>query len=115
MSCRHWKTNELLSQDINHNVHDPRHKFARMHRANLQKALLKKLPVEILHLRKKFAGVVVDEVGVTVTFEDHTSITADVVIGADGIKSVQTCVYLYIFFEVFSHEPKFDCADNFRM
>ncbi len=60
-----------------------------MHRAKLQKSLLKKLPAGILHLRKKAVSVQVDEKGATVFFEDNTSIRADIVVGADGIKSVR--------------------------
>ena len=73
---------------MNHHVPDRRHHFARMQRAKLQQALLKHLPSEILHLGKKAESVNVDEAGVTVTFEDKTSVKADIVIGADGIKSV---------------------------
>lgn len=60
-----------------------------MHRANLQKALLKNLPADILHLGKQAVSAQVDEHGATVFFEDHSSIKADIVIGADGIKSVR--------------------------
>lgn len=59
-----------------------------MHRANLQKALLKKLPTDILHLGKKALSAQVDEKGAAVFFEDNTSVRADIVVGADGIKSV---------------------------
>lgn len=64
--------------------------MARMHRASLQKALLKKVPAEILHLGKRVLSVDASSgENVVVYFEDSTSITADVVIGADGIKSVR--------------------------
>lgn len=59
-----------------------------MHRAKLQKALLKKLPADILHLGKKAVSAQVGEKGATVFFEDNTSVRADIVVGADGIKSV---------------------------
>jgi 2-polyprenyl-6-methoxyphenol hydroxylase-like FAD-dependent oxidoreductase len=67
-----------------------------MHRAKLQKAMLKKLNGEVpIHLGKKVASVTaVREKGVGVTFEDGMLISADVVIGADGIKSV--CISLLI-------------------
>ncbi|CAK7198064.1 hypothetical protein SEUCBS139899_000722 [Sporothrix eucalyptigena] len=87
MCFRHHRTNEVLSQDLNYHVPDRRHHFARMHRASLQKALLNELPADILHVGKRCAGVGVDENGATVTFEDGTSVRADLVIGADGIKS----------------------------
>lgn len=79
----------MLFQDKYHNVTNPRHKFARIHRADLQKALLNKLPPSIIHLKKRVIGVdASNKEEVTVYFEDSTSIKADLVIGADGIKSV---------------------------
>ena len=87
-SDRHWKTAEILSQDFNHHVPDRRHHFARMHRAKLQQSLLHNLSPDILHLGKKAISAEVSTTGARVVFEDGTSITADVVIGADGIKSV---------------------------
>lgn len=90
MCFRHHRTNDVLSSDYNHHVPDRRHHFARMHRAKLQEALLKGLPADIIHVGKRCAGVTIveDGSGVTVTFEDGTSVTADLVVGADGIKSV---------------------------
>ncbi|KAL4869938.1 hypothetical protein BDV12DRAFT_195942 [Aspergillus spectabilis] len=80
---------ELLSTDVYHNAPDRRHYSARMHRAKLQQALLKRIPQGIINLGKKVESVMaVRETGATVTFTDGTSIQADLVIGADGIKSV---------------------------
>jgi len=60
-----------------------------MHRANLQKALLAHIPRDAIHLGKKALKIDVDRLeGVTVTFSDDSTIHADVLIGADGIKSV---------------------------
>ncbi|KAJ0420943.1 hypothetical protein BJY00DRAFT_312611 [Aspergillus carlsbadensis] len=88
MIFKHWKTGELLSTDQYHNVPDRRHHYARMHRAKLQQALLKRVSRDIIHLGKKAESVkAVREEGVTVKFTDGTSLEADVVIGADGIKS----------------------------
>lgn len=91
MCFQHHRTNDVLSSDYNHHVPDRRHHFARMHRAKLQEGLLKELPVDIIHVGKRCASVEVVEdgsSGATVTFEDGTSVTADLVVGADGIKSV---------------------------
>ncbi|KAK4942324.1 hypothetical protein LTR10_017931 [Elasticomyces elasticus] len=86
----HWQTGERLSEDIYHNVPDRRHHFARMHRAQLQKALLKHVPPESIHLAKKAVSLEVNRsTGSTITFADGTSTHADVVVGADGIKSVR--------------------------
>ncbi|CAG9990949.1 unnamed protein product [Clonostachys byssicola] len=87
MCFKHFKTGDVLSVDYNHDVPDRRHQFARMHRASLQKALLKNLPPNILHTGKKVSIVKTNDDSATVGFEDGTSVTADLVIGADGIKS----------------------------
>lgn len=67
------------------------HQTARYYRAHLQQALLKHVPREIIHLKKGIATAKVDkESGVTVEFQDGTSIVTDILIGADGIGSVST-------------------------
>ncbi|KAF7540361.1 hypothetical protein G7Z17_g12235 [Cylindrodendrum hubeiense] len=53
----------------------------------LQQELIKKLPADILHAAKNVIKVQVDESQAIVVFEDGTSVTADLVIGADGIRS----------------------------
>ena len=84
MCFRHHRTNDVLSSDYNHHVPDRRHHFARMHRARLQAALLHELPPDIIHVGKRCSGVEVaaDGSGATVTFEDGTSVEADLVVGA---------------------------------
>jgi salicylate hydroxylase len=90
MCFRHHRTNDVLSSDHNHHVPDRRHHFARMHRARLQEALLHELPSDIIYVGKRCVcvEVVADGSGATVMFEDGTSVTADLVVSADGIKSV---------------------------
>ncbi|KAG9788873.1 hypothetical protein KCU88_g1632, partial [Aureobasidium melanogenum] len=88
MIFKHWKTGEVLSQDYNHNVPEWRHQFARMHRAELQKALLAHVSPASIHVGKKAVQVEADRLkGVTALFADGTSIHVDILIGADGIKS----------------------------
>lgn len=78
-----------MSQDFFIDVPDRHHHFARMHRAKLQRALLEKIPSEMIHLNKKAENVEADRKrGGKVTFTDGTTIKADIIIGADGIKSV---------------------------
>jgi 6-hydroxynicotinate 3-monooxygenase len=59
-----------------------------MHRADLHDALASAVPKEIVHLGKKLIGL--DQAGgqVTLHFEDRTRVTADAVIGADGVHSI---------------------------
>ncbi|KAL2672236.1 hypothetical protein Neosp_012937 [[Neocosmospora] mangrovei] len=84
---KHWKAGDVVSNNAYERVPDRRHHFARMHRALLQKELLKKLPKDILHPGKEVTEVQVREDDVTVFFKDKTSTTVDLVVGADGIRS----------------------------
>lgn len=73
------------------NVEERLHQTARFHRGHLHGALLGHVPVENVKLGKKISEVNVDEgKGVEMVFEDGTSATADLVIGADGIRSVSS-------------------------
>ncbi|KAI8651198.1 hypothetical protein NCS55_01363400 [Fusarium keratoplasticum] len=84
---KHWKLGDVVSNNAYERVPDRRHHFSRMHRALLQKELLKKLPEDILHPGKVVTEVQVSEDAATVFFKDKTSTTVDLVIGADGIRS----------------------------
>ncbi|UPK99960.1 hypothetical protein LCI18_010895 [Fusarium solani-melongenae] len=84
---KHWKTGDVVSNNAYERVPDRRHHFSRMHRALLQKELLKKLPEDILHPGKGVTEVQVSGDDATVFFNDKTSTTVDLVIGADGIRS----------------------------
>ena len=43
---------------------------------------------DIIHFRKKLSSYESDEQGVTVTFEDGTTATGDLLVGADGVRSM---------------------------
>jgi salicylate hydroxylase/6-hydroxynicotinate 3-monooxygenase len=59
-----------------------------IHRAELHAALASAVPEEIIHLGKKLVGL--DQAGgqVTLRFEDGSTVTADAVVGADGVHSI---------------------------
>lgn len=59
-----------------------------IHRGDFIDALVGALPPERVHLGKKAAGIVDNGESATVTFTDGTSVTADLIVAADGIKSV---------------------------
>ncbi|EOO03348.1 putative salicylate hydroxylase protein [Phaeoacremonium minimum UCRPA7] len=91
---RHWRTDEVIAYDVHHDVPNPRHAMARYHRAHLQRALLDSLPEKVeLKLKKRLVGLTVkkgpdgSDSGVSVAFEDGTTVDADLLIGADGIHS----------------------------
>lgn len=84
-----WKTNEIMGKDIHENVTEHLHHTARYHRAHLQQALLRHVPHEIIHLDKRLVSVDLDNKdAVTLKFGDGSVVTADIVLGADGLRSV---------------------------
>ncbi|GAD94124.1 monooxygenase, putative [Paecilomyces variotii No. 5] len=61
----------------------------RVRRTRLQSALLKHIPEGVIQLNKQLVSLEnLQDGGVRLTFEDQTSDIADIVIGADGIRSV---------------------------
>jgi salicylate hydroxylase len=86
---RHWKTNEIIGEDFYENVSEPLHYTARFHRGHLQQALLKHIPHDTIHLKKKLVSATVHpRDGVKMQFQDGSTAIADILIGADGIRSV---------------------------
>lgn len=88
MIYKHWKTNEVLGEDYHDAVTEHKHRTARYLRAHLQEALLEAVPREIIYLNKKFSSVEVDSEEVVVSFADGSVVQADILIGADGLRSV---------------------------
>lgn len=86
--CSHWKTDQVISVDTHNNVPDPRHHTTRFHRGHLHTALLEHVPPKSIHLGKKLTHVETDQNGVVLHFEDGSSAQGDILIGADGIRSV---------------------------
>jgi salicylate hydroxylase len=66
---------------------EEKHKMARFYRPYLQEVLLGYLPREIIHLNKQVIDVKIQNEGVSIEFGDSTAIHADLLIGADGIRS----------------------------
>jgi 2-polyprenyl-6-methoxyphenol hydroxylase-like FAD-dependent oxidoreductase len=62
--------------------------FLCMHRADLHEALCSAVPPEAIHLGKKLVGLDQNSGGVTMSFADGTTATADAVVGADGVHSL---------------------------
>ncbi|RSL83053.1 hypothetical protein CDV31_016877 [Fusarium ambrosium] len=88
MIYRHWKTGEVIDRDVHKTVTNKKHFTARFHRAHLHQALLENVPREIIHLNKTTVDVKADpDTGATLYFEDGSTARADIVIGADGLRS----------------------------
>lgn len=64
-------------------------KPVRCERTTLQKALLEQVPPGLITLKKKLIGLQKNETGTKVEFADGTSDEVDLIIGADGIRSVR--------------------------
>lgn len=61
----------------------------RTQRTKLQSALLAHVPPEVIRLSKKLEKIVdLGDEGIELSFADGTSATADLVVGADGIRSI---------------------------
>jgi 2-polyprenyl-6-methoxyphenol hydroxylase-like FAD-dependent oxidoreductase len=59
-----------------------------VHRAQLQAALLSRLPEAVIRLGARCTGYVEADDGVTVTLEGGETVRGDVLVGADGLRSV---------------------------
>ena len=88
MIYRHWKTNDILGLDHHKDVNEYMHRTARYYRAHLQEALLEHVPRDIIHLGKKFVAAHVGANDVALKFHDGTTVRADILVGADGLRSV---------------------------
>lgn len=59
-----------------------------VHRAHLHEALLARVPDERVHFGRRLLRLAEDRNGVTLHFEDGSTHRADLVVGADGVRSV---------------------------
>lgn len=84
----------MVSVDVHHNVPDPRHHTTRFHRAHLHATLCEHVPRERIHLNKKLARAEANADEVVLFFEDGSRTKGDVLIGADGIRSVLLILFL---------------------
>ncbi|EFQ34384.1 hypothetical protein CGRA01v4_13838 [Colletotrichum graminicola] len=89
MIYRHAVTGEMVSVDEHRGDVDARHKTARFYRPHLQQALLEHVDASQIHLGKAFETISNDETTgrLKIGFTDGTGITADLLLGADGIHS----------------------------
>jgi salicylate hydroxylase len=58
------------------------------HRADLHRLLARQVPDNLITLNTRCTGVTTTDKGATVTFADGKTVEADIVVGADGIRSV---------------------------
>ena len=87
---RHWQSGRAnfridLGEEFRAHYQAP---FIHIHRADLLEIFTSELPPEICHFNKRLVGLEQDASGVALQFADGSSHTADLVIGADGVRSV---------------------------
>jgi salicylate hydroxylase len=88
MVYRHWKTNEVIGTDEHANVQEWLHQTTRFHRGHLHGKLVEHVPREVIKLKKTVTGIEIEEEGVSIKFKDGSIAWADIVVGADGLRSV---------------------------
>ena len=66
----------------------PRQQPHRVRRTRLQAALVETVPPGLIHLKKALKSLVDRDDSVQLVFEDGSEVNADIVVGADGIRSV---------------------------
>ncbi|BCL77781.1 putative salicylate hydroxylase [Ktedonobacteria bacterium brp13] len=89
---RHWNDGKLIN-DQQQNAENEYIGGWPVHRAELITILYEAIPHERLHTGKHCQSLTQDTEHVYITFEDGTQVTADAVVGADGIHSVVRNTY----------------------
>jgi 2-polyprenyl-6-methoxyphenol hydroxylase-like FAD-dependent oxidoreductase len=84
---RRWDGNQFKTLPIRRIEHKYGTPSVSIHRAELQKTLAEDLPDGVLRLGSELAGFQQDAGGVTARFADGSEGRADVLVGADGIRS----------------------------
>jgi salicylate hydroxylase len=87
---RRWSDGRLLGYQATDVGHEERHgaPYLVIHRAHLAELLLAALPEDLLHGGHRCAGVERTERGALVRFEHGATVEADLVVAADGLRSV---------------------------
>jgi 6-hydroxynicotinate 3-monooxygenase len=62
--------------------------YLTLHRGDMHAALAAIVPPDSVHMGKKLVGIAADGPGVALAFADGSEVTADAVIGADGVHSL---------------------------
>src|ERR1700743_1883160 len=87
---RSWNSGNLISATQMRGVYNHQYGagYYGAHRADFHGGVVRALPPDCIHLNAKLVNIAQSETEVALTFEGGHQVTADVVIGADGIHSV---------------------------
>ena len=88
MNVRTKKLEYLTKSNLKKSENEFSVKAVAIHRATLQGILLQHLDGVKIHLSKRMKSLLQNNGKVEIAFEDSTSHTAEIVVGADGIQSV---------------------------
>ncbi|KAH8882974.1 FAD/NAD(P)-binding domain-containing protein [Thozetella sp. PMI_491] len=96
MIHRHWRTDEILSNEAHRGEVDYRHRTTRYYRPHLQESLLAHVEPSRIQLSKRFQSVLFDKQSksLVLKFIDESTVNADILIGADGIPSAIRTYFL---------------------
>jgi salicylate hydroxylase len=86
---RAWNTGEAISKVSRKGVYEREFgaPYLSLHRADLIEVLKQQVPDRIFRLGARCTGVATSDHGACASFADGTSVEADLVVGADGIRS----------------------------
>ncbi|MFE3836148.1 FAD-dependent monooxygenase [Pseudogemmobacter sonorensis] len=89
VSGRHWQSGRQnfridLGEEFRAHYRAP---FLHIHRADLLDVFASELPPEVCHFNKRLEGVAQTGAGVQLQFADGSRFEADLVVGADGVRS----------------------------
>jgi len=89
LEMRRWQDGTVLSRQLLADVCEATFgaPYYHLYRPDLLAVLAAALPSGIVHLHRRCVAVSQDENGTEVSFDDGTTVQADVVVGADGIHS----------------------------
>ncbi len=110
LSIRHWQSGRIIVSHAMRQAYQDAFgsPFWTLHRVDLQRALINRVNLEAVELGRRCTGVAQTSDGVTLTFEDGGDAQADLVVGADGVRSEVRRVALM------AHAPVFSGSVGYR-
>src|SRR3954470_10372803 len=87
---RAWNSGDVISKVFRKGVYEKEFgaPYLSAHRADLVDVLRRQVPDRVFHLGERCVGVETSDTGARARFADGAAIEADLVVGADGIRSV---------------------------
>jgi salicylate hydroxylase len=87
---RAWDTGDVVSKIFRKGIYQKEFgaPYLSMHRADLVDMLRRQLPASVFRLGMRCVGVETGDTGAKASFADGTIVDADLIVGADGIRSI---------------------------